>query len=647
MLRSILEWPRSLKRTAVLALDVFLCLLAMWLAFSLRLETLHRPQGVQWLVYALAPTLALPIFLRFGLYRAIFRHTGVEALIATGTAGAIYGVALEIILFSLQSRGLDHMMPRSVGLLQPLLFLFLVVTSRAMARSWLGGVGPANGQAKARLLIYGAGEAGVQTAAGIGASGPFTVAGFVDDDLGKIGRSINHLRVYSPQAISELVETLSITDILLAMPSASRDRRNAIIQTLDRIPVHVRTLPGLSDLANGRVSVQDIRELDIEDLLGREPVAPDPVLLARNLLGKTVLVSGAGGSIGGELCRQIILEKPAQLILLDHSEFSLYNIHEELLRLCEAGALQVDLVPLLGSIANRLRLNEILARYRPQTVYHAAAYKHVPMVESNVAEGVLNNVFGTLNLALAAMDYEVEQFVLISTDKAVRPTNVMGASKRVAELILQALAAKASPGQVRFSMVRFGNVLGSSGSVVPEFRRQLAAGGPLRVTHPDITRYFMTIPEAAQLVLQAGAMAEGGDVFILEMGQPVKIIDLARRMITLSGLRVREPGQDEGDITIAISGLRPGEKLFEELLTGDNPSPTAHHRIMKAREEFIPWAELSPQLDSLLSAVQQQDTGLIIDHLKALVKGYTPARQLSDENSAQRVGERNTTEAQC
>lgn len=647
MLRSILEWPRSLKRTAVLALDVFLCLLAMWLAFSLRLETLHRPQGVQWLVYALAPTLALPIFLRFGLYRAIFRHTGVEALIATGTAGAIYGVALEIILFSLQSRGLDHMMPRSVGLLQPLLFLFLVVTSRAMARSWLGGVGPANGQAKARLLIYGAGEAGVQTAAGIGASGPFTVAGFVDDDLGKIGRSINHLRVYSPQAIAELVETLSITDILLAMPSASRDRRNAIIQTLDRIPVHVRTLPGLSDLANGRVSVQDIRELDIEDLLGREPVAPDPVLLARNLLGKTVLVSGAGGSIGGELCRQIILEKPAQLILLDHSEFSLYNIHEELLRLCEAGALQIDLVPLLGSIANRLRLNEILARYRPQTVYHAAAYKHVPMVESNVAEGVLNNVFGTLNLALAAMDYEVEQFVLISTDKAVRPTNVMGASKRVAELILQALAAKASPGQVRFSMVRFGNVLGSSGSVVPEFRRQLAAGGPLRVTHPDITRYFMTIPEAAQLVLQAGAMAEGGDVFILEMGQPVKIIDLARRMITLSGLRVREPGQDEGDITIAISGLRPGEKLFEELLTGDNPSPTAHHRIMKAREEFIPWAELSPQLVSLQSAVQQQDTGLIIDHLKALVKGYTPARQLSDENSAQRVGERNTTDAQC
>lgn len=647
MLRSILEWPRSLKRTAVLALDVFLCLLAMWLAFSLRLETLHRPQGVQWLVYALAPTLALPIFLRFGLYRAIFRHTGVEALIATGTAGAIYGVALEIILFSLQSRGLDHMMPRSVGLLQPLLFLFLVVTSRAMARSWLGGVGPANGQAKARLLIYGAGEAGVQTAAGIGASGPFTVAGFVDDDLGKIGRSINHLRVYSPQAIAELVETLSITDILLAMPSASRDRRNAIIQTLDRIPVHVRTLPGLSDLANGRVSVQDIRELDIEDLLGREPVAPDPVLLARNLLGKTVLVSGAGGSIGGELCRQIILEKPAQLILLDHSEFSLYNIHEELLRLCDAGALQVDLVPLLGSIANRLRLNEILARYRPQTLYHAAAYKHVPMVESNVAEGVLNNVFGTLNLALAAMDYEVEQFVLISTDKAVRPTNVMGASKRVAELILQALAAKASPGQVRFSMVRFGNVLGSSGSVVPEFRRQLAAGGPLRVTHPDITRYFMTIPEAAQLVLQAGAMAEGGDVFILEMGQPVKIIDLARRMITLSGLRVREPGQDEGDITIAISGLRPGEKLFEELLTGDNPSPTAHHRIMKAREEFIPWAELSPQLDSLLSAVQQQDTGLIIDHLKALVKGYTPARQLRDKNSAQRVGERNTTDAQC
>ena len=626
MLRSILEWPRSLKRTAVLVLDLVLCLLSMWLSFSLRLEVFHWPQGIQWLVYVLAPTLALPIFFRFGLYRAIFRHTGIEALVATGTAGALYGLVLEAVLFVLQSRGLDQMMPRSIGLLQPLIFLLMVITSRALARSWLGGLGSVNGQAKARLLIYGAGEAGVQTAAGIGASGHFTVAGFVDDDLTKIGRSINHLPVYSPKAIATLVDTLAITDILLAMPSVRREQRNAIIHTLDAVPVHVRTLPGLSDLAKGRVTVQDIRELDIEDLLGREPVAPDPELLARNLFGKTVLVSGAGGSIGSELCRQIVLEKPLQLILLDHSEFALYSIHKELLRLADARNLAVQLVPVLSSVTNSHRVNELIALYRPHTVYHAAAYKHVPMIEVNVAEGVQNNVFGTLNLARASLQHGVAQFVLISTDKAVRPTNVMGASKRVAELVVQAQAEQAR--FTRFSMVRFGNVLGSSGSVVPEFRRQLAAGGPLTVTHPEITRYFMTIPEAAQLVLQAGAMAEGGDVFILEMGQPVKIMDLARRMITLSGLRIREPGKTEGDIEIAVCGLRPGEKLFEELLTDDNASPTAHRRIMKARESFIPWETLEARLDELQLAVHQQDVDQTIEILKALVPGYTPSQHL-------------------
>lgn len=629
MLRSLLDWPRTLKRTTVMALDALLCLFAMWMAFSLRLETLHAPQGMQWLVYALAPALALPIFLRFGLYQAIFRHTGIEALVATGAAGVTYGLVLETILFVLQSRGFDHMMPRSVGVLQPLIFLLMVVASRAMARSWLGGSGPRNGNPKACLLIYGAGEAGVQTAAGVGASGPFTIAGFIDDDPAKIGRSINHLRVYPPSAIAELVESQGVTDILLAMPSISRERRNAIIQRLDTVPVHVRTLPGLSDLAHGRVSVQDIRELDIEDLLGREPVAPDPELLARNLFGKVVLVSGAGGSIGSELCRQILAEKPKQLIMLDHSEFALYAIHEELLRLSTSSVINVDLIPLLGSINNVIRVNDIFRSYCPQTVYHAAAYKHVPMVENNVAEGVLNNVFGTLNLARSAQMHGAAQFVLISTDKAVRPTNVMGATKRIAELILQALATQALPGHTRFSMVRFGNVLGSSGSVVPEFRRQLAAGGPIMVTHPGITRYFMTIPEAAQLVLQAGAMADGGDVFILEMGQPVKIMDLARRMITLSGLKVREPGQDDGDIEIFISGLRPGEKLYEELLTGDNPSPTAHARIMKARESFVPWSVLIEQLNGLELAIKRDDVGMVVSVLKTLVPEYSPSRELS------------------
>lgn len=646
MLRSILEWPRALKRTVVLSLDVVLCVFSIWLAFSLRLEVLHRPEGMQWLIYALAPMLALPIFWLFGLYRAIFRHTGIEALMATAMACAVYGVVLEIALFSLQARGLEHMLPRSIGLLQPLIFITLVVSSRALARAWLGGTSTTFGQFKAKLLIYGAGEAGVQTAAGIGATGPFMVVGFVDDDPAKIGRSINQLPVHSPASIAKLVEDHEVTDILLAMPSASRDRRNSIIQSLNRVPVHVRTLPGLSDLANGKVSVQDIRELDIEDLLGREPVAPDPALLARNLLGKTVLVTGAGGSIGSELCRQIVLEKPHQLILLDHSEFALYSIHEELSRLCAAKLSQVELIPLLGSVVNRQRIDDIFRRYGPQTVYHAAAYKHVPMVECNVAEGVHNNVFGTLNLARAALNHQVSHFVLISTDKAVRPTNVMGASKRVAEQILQALAATVPPNGTRLSMVRFGNVLGSSGSVVPEFRRQLATGGPLKVTHPDITRYFMTIPEAAQLVLQAGAMAEGGDLFILEMGQPVKILDLARRMVALSGLKVREPHETEGDIDIVITGLRPGEKLYEELLTGDNPSPTAHRRIMRAREQFIHWQVLELQLEELGLAIEAMDDARIKSQLTALVQGYVPAPSDSTKPT-RRIGAPHETEPLC
>jgi FlaA1/EpsC-like NDP-sugar epimerase len=376
----------------------------------------------------------------------------------------------------------------------------------------------------------------------------------------------------------------------------------------------------MSDLASGRVTVQDFRELDIEDLLGRDPVPPDERLLAQNLTGKVVLVSGAGGSIGGELTRQIVLQQPRQLLLLDHHEFGLYSIHQELQAVCVGRALTVELVPLLGSVANPERLEAIFAAYRPDTVYHAAAYKHVPMVEDNPGEGVANNVFGTLNLAQAAAHSGAQRFVLISTDKAVRPTNVMGATKRMAELVLQALAAQ-NPNTC-FAMVRFGNVLGSSGSVVPLFRRQLAEGGPLTVTHAEVTRYFMTIPEAAQLVLQAGAMGLGGDVFVLDMGQPVKIIDLARRMVELSGLRVRDAAHPDGDIDIAVTGLRPGEKLFEELLIGDNPEPTAHPRIMKAHEDYLPWPALEVHLNTLNQAVAAGDVPAIKAVLQQCVQGY-------------------------
>lgn len=390
------------------------------------------------------------------------------------------------------------------------------------------------------------------------------------------------------------------------------------------MPVHIRTLPGLADLATGRVTVQDFKELDIEDLLGRDPVPPNTELLARNMAGKVVLVTGAGGSIGSELCRQILAEGPRQLLLLDHNEFGLYSIHHELQTLCAVKCLSTELVPLLGSVVNPERLRRIFESYRPQAIYHAAAYKHVPMVEFNAAEGIVNNVFGTLNTARAAMDCGVAQFVLISTDKAVRPTNIMGASKRMAELVLQALGAEAGPAETCFGMVRFGNVLGSSGSVVPLFRGQLASGGPLTVTHPEVTRYFMTISEAAQLVLQAGAMATGGDVFVLDMGEPVKIMDLARRMVALSGLTVRDAAHPGGDIEIAITGLRPGEKLYEELLIGDNPSSTAHPRIMKAHEDYLGWPDLEPHLETLRRASERGDVNAIKAVLRTCVHGYLP-----------------------
>jgi FlaA1/EpsC-like NDP-sugar epimerase len=379
----------------------------------------------------------------------------------------------------------------------------------------------------------------------------------------------------------------------------------------------------LNDLANGRVTVQDFRELDVEDLLGRDPVPPDMTLLSQDLFGKVVMVTGAGGSIGGELTRQIVLQQPRQLLLLDHNEFGLYSIHQALQGICSEHGLSVELVPLLGSVSNRTRLDSVVRMYKPATVYHAAAYKHVPMVEDNAGEGFANNVFGTLNMALAAMHGGVSRFVLVSTDKAVRPTNVMGATKRMAELVLQALAAEAS--STCFTMVRFGNVLDSSGSVVPLFRRQLAEGVSLTVTHAEVTRYFMTIPEAAQLVLQAGAMAVGGDVFVLDMGQPVKIIDLARRIVHLSGLSVRDSSNPDGDVEIEITGLRPGEKLYEELLIGDNPSATGHARIMKAHEPFIPWGLLSDELTALALATQNGEIAAIKPFLLRHVQGYQPS----------------------
>jgi FlaA1/EpsC-like NDP-sugar epimerase len=633
---AVLGWPRAVKRLVVVGMDVCLSLLAMWLAFTLRLDALHWPSAAQWAVYAVAPLLSVPVFIRFGLYDAIFRYTGLEALLALARATALYGLMLLIALALMQRAGLS-VVPRSLGILQPLIFLMLTVGSRAIARNWLDNLARRGPRGSARLLIYGAGMAGAQMAAALtSARQPYALVGFVDDDAGKVGRTINGTRVHAPEELPALVGRQHITDILLALPSATRERRNQILHRLQPLAVRVRTLPGLSDLASGRVTVQDIRELDIEDLLGREPVPPRPELLARNLAGRTVLVTGAGGSIGSELCRQIVRVQPERLLLLDHSEFALYSIHEELRGLCIAQGWHIELVPVLGSVVNAARLDAVCAAWRPSTVYHAAAYKHVPLVEDNAAEGVLNNVLGTLNMARAAIVHGVEHFVLVSTDKAVRPTNVMGASKRVAELILQALAAEsqspfgASEGaagmppvrRTQFSMVRFGNVLGSSGSVVPLFRRQLLEGGPLTVTHAEVTRYFMTVTEAAQLVLQAGAMARGGDVFVLEMGEPVKIYDLALRMVKLAGLSVRDAAHPGGDIEIRVTGLRPGEKLYEELLIGDNPEATEHPRILRAQEEFVGWAALQRPIRALIAAARHGESDRILMVLREVVPGF-------------------------
>ena len=603
-------------------------IVAMWLAFTLRLDTMHWPSGLQWLVYVMGPALALPIFIRMGLYRAIFRYTGMAALITTGKAVALYGAILLSILLTVQWEGV----PRSVGVLQPVILLLMVGASRALGWFWLAGR-PEN--ATHRLLIYGAGNAGAQTAAAMQNMRQYRLMGFVDDDHKKADSTINGVRVYSPHHLPELIGRLKITDVLLAIPSTTRQRRHQIIQNLGDAAVRVRTLPGLSDLASGRVTMTDFQDLDIEDLLGREPVAPNPQLLGRNIRDKTVLVTGAGGSIGSELCRQIAAQSPARLVLLDHSEYALYSIHHELDALKTKGLHACELVPILANVRDEAHLISICEQHKPHTIYHAAAYKHVPMVELNPGEGVLNNVFGTLNMVKAAITAGVQDFVLISTDKAVRPTNVMGATKRVAEMILQAVAASntnpfapsidavEAPWQspTRFSMVRFGNVLGSSGSVIPLFRRQIAAGGPITVTHPEVTRYFMTIPEAAQLVLQAGAMAEGGDVFVLDMGTPVRILEIARRMVTLSGLSVRDQSHPDADIDLVFTGLRPGEKLYEELLIGENAKPTEHRQILRAREEYLHWRELQHQLQGLMDTTRSSSLPSVKALLNHLVSG--------------------------
>ena len=648
----MLALPRMFKRALVLVLDAFLCVLTVWLAFYLRLgEFLPLNDTSLWsprIAVLLSLSIAIPIFIYSGLYRAIFRYNGLPALMAVSKAMLIYGLLYAITFTIVGVQGV----PRTIGLIQPVLLLIFVGMSRMFARFWLGGLylDILRKTQLPQVLIYGAGIAGRQLALAMANSSDVKVIGFLDDDKKLHGSLLNELPIYNPSELQELTSSLSITDVLLAMPSASRERRNAILTNLAEFKLAVRNLPDLGDIATGRISMNDVKELDIDDLLGREPVNPDETLLYKNIRSKTVLVTGAGGSIGSELCRQILMAKPLKLLLLDMSEFALYQIHQELediltrpdfdgLTPFTDGISDIQIIPLLGSVSDETRMQLIMSTWRPDTVYHAAAYKHVPLVEHNPAEGVYNNVWGTLICAQTALQCGVKNFVLISTDKAVRPTNTMGASKRLAEMVLQSLAVKIqsseklqekSDSHTCFSMVRFGNVLGSSGSVVPLFREQIKKGGPITLTHADITRYFMTIPEAAQLVIQAGAMGEGGDVFVLDMGQPVKIYDLAKRMIELSGLSLRDINKPDGDVEINITGLRPGEKLYEELLIGNNPLPTAHQRIMKAQEDLLPYDQLNEYLNHLEKLIIQNDVLEIREFLIKIINGFQPQSEVVD-----------------
>ena len=640
----VLALPRATKRFLVLSVDLGLCVATVWLAYYLRLGEFISFNGQsEWAAGAVwastvAIALALPIFIVSGLYRAIFRYSGWPALLTVAQAVGVYGLLYACIFTAVGVTGV----PRTIGIIQPILLLLLVVASRALARVWLGDqyTSILKRSSRPKALIYGAGSTGRQLAAAMANSHEIQVVGFVDDDDRLHGHVLNGLPIYNPADIEALTTTLHISDVLLAMPSLSRHRRNEILSQVRSARVAVRTLPSMNDLAQGKVSISDLRELDIDDLLGREPVAPNHILLTKNILGKVVLVTGAGGSIGSELCRQILLVGPSKLLLIEQSEFALYSVQQELEE--KNASSESELVPLLASVQDPDRMREIMSTWRPDTVYHAAAYKHVPLVEHNPAAGIKNNVLGTLHTAQAAVESGVRDFVLISTDKAVRPTNVMGASKRLAEMTLQSLAPISTG--TKFCMVRFGNVLGSSGSVVPKFRQQIRDGGPITLTHPDVTRYFMTIPEAAQLVIQAGAMAKGGDVFVLDMGQPVKIFDLAKRIVELSGLTVKDEKNSSGDIEIEVTGLRPGEKLFEELLIGDNPKSTIHPCIMKASEEFIPWVELEAKLNALEVALSVNDVGVIRLMMKQLVSGYIPSDNIVDwvyleqEDEAQKLG---------
>lgn len=619
--RQLVELSRPIKRLITVCADCVVIPAVLYLAIVLKSGTFEVDPS-DWRTFVAVLSISIPIFAHAGLYRAVIRYLGHRAMFAVAKS-----VVFSVLLFGLVAMWLELPgISLSVLFIYASLLLVYIAGSRFLARHYLLArfVQPT----QARVVIYGAGDAGARLCASLLATRAFDPIAFIDDNRALHGSSVNGIRVYGPDALPALIRDREIDRILLALPSESRRRRREILTKLEPLGVHVQTVPEIDQLLSGNAQVDDIREVDVSDLLGRDAVPPNVALLDACIRGRVVMVTGAGGSIGSELCRQIVRQNPTQLLLFEMSELALYNIERELRLIIQNHQLSVDVVALIGNAHHKFRLRDILQAFRVQTIYHAAAYKHVPIVEQNAIDGIHNNVVATWYAAEAALEAEVETFVLISTDKAVNPTNVMGATKRLAEIVLQGLQQRR--GKTRFCMVRFGNVLASSGSVVPLFYEQIRAGGPITVTHPDVIRYFMTIPEAAQLVIQAGSMAKGGDVFVLDMGKPVRIDDLARRMVHLMGLSVRDEKNPDGDIEIAYTGLRPAEKLFEELLIGNNVTGTEHPMILRAIEHCLPWEKVSGLLDNLLTTMSRFDCARALELLQQAVVEYKPAPDMHD-----------------
>jgi len=616
MLQKLISLPRIKKQLILFFLDCFLLIFALFLSFFLRLGLWYLPSNELLLLIFISPVVAIPIFYRFGLYRAITRYLGFQALWSIIQAVTLYALVWGIIVLMMSIYGT----PRSVIIINWFLTIVLVGGARMLARWLLSQSKKYSKESKVKkVLIYGAGSSGRELLFALSESEEYHPLGYIDDNIDLQNKSINGVEVFRKNDLSKLIKEKQVSQVLLAMPNLTRKKRIEIISFLESHTVEVRSLPSVINLAKGKVTVNDLHEIEIQDLLGRDTTPSNGKILEFNINNKVVMVTGAGGSIGSELCRQIFLLKPSKIILYEISEVSLYQIEQEMIIKNEIG---IEICPILGSVTDKDRVKKIIDYFKVETIYHAAAYKHVPLVEYNPTEGILNNVFGTLNLAEVAISSGVKTFVFISTDKAVRPTNIMGATKRVAELILQSLSSKSN--NTTFSMVRFGNVLDSSGSVIPLFKKQIKEGGPVTVTHPEITRYFMTIPEAIELVLQVGAMAKDGEVFVLDMGEPVRIYDLAVKMINLSGLVLRDSENPKGDIEIQFSGLRPGEKLYEELLVDGNFEATENELIWRANENDMIWDKLQPTLAKLKESAKIADEQKCYKLLSDLLPQFKP-----------------------